>query len=524
MNLETGKPGLKPEVMRRDEREKKGAGFLPFLLSKLGLGGAGSGGVLGGAGGFGGGLLASKAGMMALVLAGSTVAAGIGMFTSSGPRAVKRIQGNMSGLGFLPKAEPEGGAGSVSAGADAPAAKGGASQSLDYFAKGNPPAVETAADQAVSDAASSPSSDSSAEASQAPAQESRAATHFNSAPPMPKPQLVRSQSSLNGASGGGGGGGFSQVAQAPHPGLAGSISGKSSGGAMRSMSSNTRMGMSGVGGGRASGRSAAQQLANTRRAVAGNLRSGQVSSAGSGTTYDGGLSPTGNVGPAAGKAGAGLSQGSGGEGLNTARSTSKDLKEISPPPPTTEKENQTPYQKQIYMAIGALAVGMIALMLATHFANKAKTTPPPANAGLWTAAQALAGVATAAGAAAAMIGLTIMTKYKQQMQGIMFMASGGILSFQAAKALMDSFSDKEAQEKIAAKDVASHEAARNALGVKAGDGVTVTKMADGSYAKFGADGKMIGDPVNVTPTAKGDGFVSGKQLFDAKGNPIQGAK
>ncbi|MEK9144401.1 MAG: hypothetical protein AAB339_02185, partial [Elusimicrobiota bacterium] len=176
-----------------------------------------------------------------------------------------------------------------------------------------------------------------------------------------------------------------------------------------------------------------------------------------------------------------------------------------------------------YMAIGALAVGMIALMLATHFANKAKATPPPASAGLWTAAQVLAGVAAAAGAAAAVIGLTIMTKYKQQMQGIMFMASGGILSFQAGKALMDSFSDKEAQEKIAAKDVASHEAAKNALGMKPGDGTTLTKMGDGSYAKFGADGKMIGDPIKVSPTADGN-FVSGKQLFDAKGSAIQAPK
>ena len=57
MNLKTENTNAKPEVLRRDEREKKGAGFLPFLLSKLGLGGGGTGGA-GGAVWGGGGLMA----------------------------------------------------------------------------------------------------------------------------------------------------------------------------------------------------------------------------------------------------------------------------------------------------------------------------------------------------------------------------------------------------------------------------------------------------------------------------------
>jgi len=62
-------PKIESEVMRSESESK--AGFLPVLLSKLGLGGAG-----GAAAGVGSGIIASKAGIVALIVAGSSVAAG----------------------------------------------------------------------------------------------------------------------------------------------------------------------------------------------------------------------------------------------------------------------------------------------------------------------------------------------------------------------------------------------------------------------------------------------------------------
>jgi len=92
-------PRIESETMRKqDGHERKGAGFLVGLLSKLGLGES----VLGEAGILGG-LMATNAGMVALVLAGTTIAAGTGMYLSfSGP---SQVSPNAAMSGLIPKNE-----------------------------------------------------------------------------------------------------------------------------------------------------------------------------------------------------------------------------------------------------------------------------------------------------------------------------------------------------------------------------------------------------------------------------------
>src|SRR6185312_6863458 len=70
-------PEIKPVVNKEPEKDKKKGGLLARLF---GGGGSGGGGGAGGGGGLAaGGILATKAGVLALVLVGTTVAGGIGM-------------------------------------------------------------------------------------------------------------------------------------------------------------------------------------------------------------------------------------------------------------------------------------------------------------------------------------------------------------------------------------------------------------------------------------------------------------
>ena len=201
MNLKTENTNAKPEVLRRDEREKKGAGFLPFLLSKLGLGGGGTGGLLGeGAvgwlGQFGGGLMASKAGMVALVLAGTTVLPGWDVHLL-GPRVVKRLQGTYR-AGILPKADSE----------QVPTPRGrrpgcrGGRIAVAIISQGESSGGGDRGGPGRRGRDSAFATDSPADAP-SPVRRDHAAPHFNAAAQHAQAQLVEVPILLNSASGGG---------------------------------------------------------------------------------------------------------------------------------------------------------------------------------------------------------------------------------------------------------------------------------------------------------------------------------
>ncbi len=121
-------PDIKADVNKIDEGKKKASG----LLGLFGGGGASGAGGLGGLGAGaagGGGLLATKAGMLALVLMGSAVAGGIGLagYKIFGPGEADKTGGNLSL--FAPKPQQ-----TVDPNAVAPVNADGSSDSLNYAA------------------------------------------------------------------------------------------------------------------------------------------------------------------------------------------------------------------------------------------------------------------------------------------------------------------------------------------------------------------------------------------------------
>jgi hypothetical protein len=444
-NLED-KPDIQPRTLRDEERERKaGGGFLSGLLEKLGLGGSGEGLGASSASGLAGGLLATKTGVIAVLLAGTTVAAGIGMLGST--RFFSRYEAPAP-LRFTPSGQ---GSGAQASSGDSEPAKpdpGGASASLNYLAQANPAPREAEVPAAGEGVQADGAADAPAGAQAASHEaESSPAPHAAAAP---RPAMVRSQ----GFSGTSSSGGIARLEA--QGGMAGGIGGGfqnvyrgAAGARVASASTNRAM----MGASRLSSlrtpSGAARQLAQTQRVVRSNLGSSQVSSPGSGLTYDGAAGSVGTPGTgASGVSSGGTGTGGAGVGTGPGASTAKDIREVSTPAPAVgETSNKTPYQKYMYIAIGALVLGLAALLLAGHFAKKAHAGDPTS----WGPAKILSGIATACGLLAAGLGVMLMAKWGQTAQGMMFALSGGILTYQAAKALMDAFSSEEAQAKIAAE-------------------------------------------------------------------------
>jgi len=129
-------PKINPEVNREEKKRSGLAGFLYRLgigsQAGEGVGGVGGMGGLGGAGSWGGllgsgGLLATKAGLIGLILVATTVAGSLGVvaYKLFGPTAADRGDASFSRL-FAPK--PQNAAGAAGNGASASA--NGASKSL----------------------------------------------------------------------------------------------------------------------------------------------------------------------------------------------------------------------------------------------------------------------------------------------------------------------------------------------------------------------------------------------------------
>ncbi|MBI5244648.1 MAG: hypothetical protein HY922_13350 [Elusimicrobia bacterium] len=447
------KPDIQPQTMRREDEERKGAGFVSGLLSKLGLGGsAGAAGA-----GISGGLFATKAGVVAMVMVGASVAAGISILRSNAPSH----KSSSGGGSVFSSTSGQPGADTASALnaekiAASEASKGGASNSLDYFAKANP-APKTEGEAAPSDAkdASASGSVAASDASSEPAgQDSLAATRQTAATAA-KPKLVKGQLGSTA------GGGASAMARLdPQSGLSGGIGGGFQGtykappksamsalaqGPRTRMAASSRMANPRLG-------TAAKQLAATKKVVSGNLRSASVSSPGSGLTYDGGAANVGSAGASAGGAGVGGAGVGEGAGVHSpGASVANDIKEVSPPPPKTkDNKNVTPYQNLIYAAMGAMALSLLLMYFAGKVGDAAKVDPDPiSKAALAAKAQLLAGLAAIAGGAATVIGVILMREpYNQMMQGMMFTIMGGILTVKAALAAFDSTQADQAKAQM----------------------------------------------------------------------------
>jgi hypothetical protein len=418
-------PEIKPVVNKEPERDKKKAGFLSRLFgggsgASAGLGGSGElGGLswLGGEGGLGGltsgGLLATKAGLMALILAGTTVAGGIGLigYRLFGPGADPTGAGdNLQLFAPKPKAGQNGGQST-----DAP--KDGSSASLQYLNQANHPA-EAAPDAAANAA---PPGAAGAAAGSAAAAAGKGAGAANGAAggnaPMPTMPKLGALPALPGGGGGGSAASASVVSSKP-----------------AGTSASSRGGLSDF-----KGNAAAKAGASSGRAISGFHAGGAVgqafgalhdngtsaqSSQSAGHTYDG--APTGgsNIGGNGTPIG-----GTGVPGANGASAQPQSLNgptntsNISPAPPGPPATDVCPWQESIHVAQGLLGMGALLLFVMSKVGKN-----PIAYYALNAAVAAIA-------AGVIVLGAKISGgAYGQTLQGSILMAAGAGLMVAAAMA------------------------------------------------------------------------------------------
>ncbi|MBI5631058.1 MAG: hypothetical protein HY921_09255 [Elusimicrobia bacterium] len=415
-------PDITPETNKDGEEEKKRSGVLYSLLSRLGLGSSGGlGSAAGGLGGYGaaGGMLATKAGIVALIVAGTTVA---GTFAWMGHRYLgagseRPMDGNFQSL-FAPK--PQSGA---SGGAQAGSASL-ASDSLQKFVDANKTAATDGAPDGSAQAgdAAAPSAPAGAGAaagtSVSPPIASNNLAPKSEANPLAKFGMKKAELSKLGASSSGAStsASFSSNNAANNAALARTVGGKG--------------GAGGAGGARAAGTgrglAAATRRGGNFRGVGGAIRQAQNARSLAGNTgpqMDGSTSRAGIGGADAGIGGAGTGAGAG-SGVTTGQPTSvsgDDKRFPESNVPTVAGKNVTPWQKAIQTATMLIAGAAMLLMVAS---KQGKENP--------VLAQVLAGVAALLGLAAVAIGSMIAGgKYGQGMQGNMFVLAGGLISVAA---------------------------------------------------------------------------------------------
>ena len=399
-------PDIKSEVNKVDDGKKKASGLLSGLF---GGGGGSAAGGLGGVGGLGagamsgGGLLATKAGMLALVLMGSAVAGGIGLagYKMFGPGdSDKAAGGNLQLFAAKPQAaeatgvapvNADGSSASLNFAAAAAAKDKAADAAADGSASAGAPTDKTAGDAAKDAAAAEAAKrDADAKAAAGAAGSINAGSGAAAAAGSMGHGLANVKK-LGGLSTGGGGGASTSagsgssklgdnLANAAKNGPSSAFS-RQSGGAAKNSSGGARA----VGG---RGRSARKELGM----VSGDHMGGNVgSSYGAGKTYDGSATRAGGaIGPDGGAIGMdGAGDGAGAQPKSLAANSAANTKKQDPPIPEPPAKDVTPWAKQIMigMALGALAV--VALYYASTMLKEAKTEamtaqaallPPPATA------------------------------------------------------------------------------------------------------------------------------------------------
>lgn len=425
-------PDIKPEVNK--EPEKKKAGFLSGLFGGGGggSGAAGFGGLGGATAGGGGGMLATKAGLLALVLAGTTVAGGIGLvgYRMFGPGESDQAGQNMQLFAPKPKeAAPDPNA--------AAAPKDGSSASLDDFAKVNsgalkgdaPAPAKTPKDETAAGA-------SAASASSAAGSNAVAGASGNGA----STSMLKNTKKLGALSTafGGSAGSAPSAGSSSKAGDAASLGAMGKGGQLSGNINTMQRGAatastSARGIGARSRRTGAQAQARITRDLG---QQNQYSMKGAGRGFENSTVGAGgeNIGDAnsIGMGGLGTSQGASTKAI--PKPVSGDTKEVQPadPPPTYDV---TPYKKEMALAQMFLMLAMGMLAVANWLATSAKATPNTAPAGL-IYAKILCGAAIALGVLVIALGVKISGgEFGQKTQGAILALSGAAVAVAAGIAI-----------------------------------------------------------------------------------------
>lgn len=551
-------PTLRGETNKREEKKK--SGLLANLLGKLGGGGAASGGAgAAGSAGFGGaavsgGLLATKAGIVALIVAGTSVAGGLGLvgykiFGGSGSSGGGGIADSFNSL-FASHPKP----GPAQEG-DKKAADAGASgsSSLQYLADGNKgtPAEEEKKPEAPAAAAPDANKDAAANSASAALGAVGKAMSNNNAPssgPAAKLSGVGmkmgqlSATTGSGSSGasytmGAGAKGNDLLANAAQLGKAKGMAG----GGLASTSSNK-------------GIAAVSRRGKAFSQLGSVLRDnrGAGSSAGAGRTYDGGAAQSGFASTTQGSGIEGL--GSGGKDKAPSAPSNNPRTDKNKPDltvPSVPGQPVTPWQNSMdtakYALMGSVGMLLIAKMLvgkaeasfkeSTELLTKAQAATLPAkkmpilsaaleaqeSAALMLKLAIAALVAAGlAGLFAMSIGINIMGgEFKQTTAGLAFMLGGAgaaAASMIAAKALWGSLSAVQGAASSTAADLAE-QASLVAASATPGSAAAVAKSAAASAkdlaASAGANGVESG--ANAVAAGKIEALGSSPMLMYATG-------
>ncbi len=429
MDQPTDIPKITPAVNREEEKKHGG---LAGWFSRMGIGSRGVGGVggIGRAGLFlSKGILATKAGIIGLILVGTTVAGSVGFvgYKLFGPTSADRSDADFKSI-FA--AKPKSAAASVSGQGGASA--DGISQSLQYLVDANAKKMVPAQDQAADVAAAAKAAAVAAVAAVATPGESF--TKSDNAPsqgPAAKlksdrkfGQLGQSGGGGSGASSGSAGSGAGLLASAKGGNLSG-MSASRAGGAAGAIPSARRLG------------GALNQAMQVRRDQAS-----AASSAAAGKTYDGNAQA-----PALADAGSqGSSSGGTGPGTTSSGGTYPTVNPVSgsagtsnfAPVPSVPGTNVTPWQSAINTALLCLA-GACALLFIANMISKKSAAMGPWAKGL---AIALSAVAASLGAFAVYLGALIGGgAYGQPLQGGILSLAGGFTIAASAAAIWGFASD-----------------------------------------------------------------------------------
>jgi hypothetical protein len=437
MDERTDLPKISPEV-NRDEKKKSG---LAALLLRFGIGSEAGGGV-GGAGlmgnllnaGVSGGILATKAGIIGLVLVGTTVAGSLGVvaYKLFGPQASDRSDASFSSL-FSPKPPSAGGLAQ-----DGSASADGASRSLQFLADANSkPSAEQPADEAASAA---PADASAAAASVAPPPLKNDNVFGSSMAKLKTDKKFGSlsQGASSGASrsmslpGGGTAGNASLLANASRGNMGGMSGARAGTGKLGSLRSRS------LGGG------AARQLAAVRRD-----HTGATTSQGAGRTYDGNTaapaqltpSETTPIGP----------QDTAPDRTPSVNPSGGSDPQFPEEPPTVTGKNVTPWQAAINTAMLAILGAGLLLMAASKLAKMASTVAMAKGI-----VAMLCLLASALGAWVVKLGGQIGGgEYGQPLQGGLLALAGGLIIATSAIMTVSAFSAEGEKVDVWAKNAFS---------------------------------------------------------------------
>ncbi len=433
--------------MKAPENNNKKGGFLAGL-SKIFGGSAASGGAASGlgsaaSGGFSGmlsgigGLFATKAGIVGMVLGGATIAAGVGVIYNFVGPSSKPIYSPSLFENQYYESEVESASVKRMANADSDAAS---SSSLDYFrdeAKRDGMGFGENGEGAEGEvgAADGEGADNLGSASADGAVEGYGGNYGDNAPMANVGKLQKapsfgssggsSQSKLTmGGSGmsGGIGSKFQKIYKAPigrASSMKGALASKINKASKYSLATGNRKGAYGQA--KYSGKLGKQ---------AAYADSGAGAKTTATESFDGKTTGEGDVDApdmgGAGLGGGGVSDGDGLKGSDPSLNSNNS----TPPPEPEAPEEDNPWQKEEDMALYGMIISAVLIVVTRLLAKFAKAVP-----WMYTAAVACAYAAMAAAAVVIYAGMMMMSKYGQKWMGMMYMAVGAVLIFQAYQAL-----------------------------------------------------------------------------------------